>query len=100
MIVVSEEELKVGSSSTVILDTKYAGLAGLLEWRIYYKLGDGATSFKPATVVETTKLSSEFEPTDLTRKANLRTWTWARGSGTIILKGWKTFVIPVIAEDE
>jgi len=95
---VSEEPAKVGQSATLILDTKYQNLIDLNTLRIYYKLGSGATQFKTAVVVETTKLQVAIDSTELTSKGKLRAWTYARGIGTIVMKGY-TFIIPVIDED-
>jgi hypothetical protein len=94
----SSEHAKVGQSFDCILDTKYAGLGGLNTWRIYYKIGNGPTLFKAATVVETTKLLVIFSPSEINQAAKMRTWAYALGSGTAVFKG-DTFIIPIDKEE-
>ena len=97
-ITVSPDDAKVGSSFDLILDTLFVGIAGLTTWRIYFRKPGAAAAFKTATVVESTKLLAAFEPTDTDIEMNMYTWTYARGTGTIVFKG-KTFMIPIVAED-
>lgn len=95
----SPEDVKVGSSFTLELNTKFPYLASLINHRIYYRKPRQVAAFKAAEYFDETWLRANFEPTDTDRKMNLRTWTEGRGTGTIIFKG-KTFVVPVIDEDQ
>lgn len=95
----SPDDAKVGTSFTLELDTAFAGLSGLTNHRIYFRKPRQVAAYKSAEVFSSTWLRANFDPTDTDRKMNLRTWTYAQGTGTIIFKG-KTFVVPVINEDE